>query len=152
MPMTRSDPQTAARPGLAETFARRPELVSLCLLVVICVAVAVINPAFLSPGSLIDMGRASVVTGLFALGVFAILAAGGIDVSFTAIAALTMYALTLFVLNVAPGLPWKFIPEVSSVEAKLGETKTVFFRVQNTGSTPSAGRIPIPSWLAVKLR
>ncbi|MEE7494274.1 cytochrome c oxidase assembly protein [Methylobacterium oryzae CBMB20] len=44
-----------------------------------------------------------------------------------------------FDTNVAPGLPWKFIPEVSSVEAKLGETKTVFFRVQNTGSTPSAG-------------
>lgn len=92
-------------PGIAETFARRPELVSLCLLIAICVTVAVINPAFLSPTSLIDMGRASVVTGLFALGVFAILAAGGIDVSFTAIAALSMYSLTLFVLKVAPGLP-----------------------------------------------
>ncbi|MGX9978191.1 cytochrome c oxidase assembly protein [Methylobacterium fujisawaense] len=44
-----------------------------------------------------------------------------------------------FDTNVAPGLSWKFVPEVSRVEAKLGETKTVFFRVQNVGSAPSAG-------------
>lgn len=44
-----------------------------------------------------------------------------------------------FDTNVAPGLPWKFAPEASSVEAKLGETKTVFFRVQNTSSKPSTG-------------
>lgn len=60
-----------------ETLRRRPEMVTLTILVVICVAVSIINPNFLQPGSLIDMGRASVVTGLFALGVFAILAAGG---------------------------------------------------------------------------
>jgi cytochrome c oxidase assembly protein subunit 11 len=44
-----------------------------------------------------------------------------------------------FDTNVAPGLPWKFIPEANNVEAKLGETKTVFFRVQNTSSRPSTG-------------
>lgn len=117
MSMTRSEtrpvsaterPEQAAQSAgfsLGDLLTRRPELVSLGILVAICVAVAVINPAFLSATSLIDMGRASVVTGLFALGVFAILAAGGIDVSFTAIAALTMYSLTLFTLQVAPELP-----------------------------------------------
>jgi cytochrome c oxidase assembly protein subunit 11 len=44
-----------------------------------------------------------------------------------------------FDTNVAPGLAWKFAPEASSVEAKLGETKTVFFRVQNVGSKPATG-------------
>ncbi|CAM2877758.1 Cytochrome c oxidase assembly protein CtaG [Methylobacterium mesophilicum] len=44
-----------------------------------------------------------------------------------------------FDTNVAPGLPWKFAPEANTVEAKLGETKTVFFRVQNTGAKPSTG-------------
>jgi cytochrome c oxidase assembly protein subunit 11 len=44
-----------------------------------------------------------------------------------------------FDTNVAPGLPWKFVPEANSIDAKLGETKTVFFRVQNTGSKPSTG-------------
>ncbi|WP_267420859.1 cytochrome c oxidase assembly protein [Methylobacterium sp. GC_Met_2] len=44
-----------------------------------------------------------------------------------------------FDTNVAPGLPWKFAAETNSVEAKLGETKTVFFRVQNTGTKPATG-------------
>jgi cytochrome c oxidase assembly protein subunit 11 len=44
-----------------------------------------------------------------------------------------------FDTNVAPGLSWKFAPEANRVEAKLGETKTVFFRVKNTGTVPSTG-------------
>jgi cytochrome c oxidase assembly protein subunit 11 len=44
-----------------------------------------------------------------------------------------------FDTNVAPGLPWKFAPEANSVEATLGETKTVFFRVKNTGPKPTTG-------------
>lgn len=90
---------------LGGLLRRRPELVTLGFLVAICLAVAVLNPAFLQPSTLIDIGRASVVMGLFALGVFVILAAGGIDVSFTAIAALTMYSTTLLVSKHWPGLP-----------------------------------------------
>ncbi|MFV0336513.1 MAG: ABC transporter permease [Tropicimonas sp.] len=97
------------RRSLAGLFRRRPELVSLTILLVICTAVAMANPAFLQAASLIDMGRSSVVTGLFALGVFAILAAGGIDVSFTAIAALTMYSATLFVINIWPDAPMALV-------------------------------------------
>jgi cytochrome c oxidase assembly protein subunit 11 len=44
-----------------------------------------------------------------------------------------------FDTNVAPGLSWKFAPEMNRIEAKLGETKTVFFRVRNTGNAPSTG-------------
>jgi cytochrome c oxidase assembly protein subunit 11 len=44
-----------------------------------------------------------------------------------------------FDANVATGLKWSFVPEVASVEAKLGETKTVFFRVRNEGSAASTG-------------
>lgn len=97
--------QLQQRRGLADLIARKPELVTLGLLIAICIAVTIANPAFLQPSTLIDIGRASVVTGLFALGVFVVLAAGGIDVSFTAIAALTMYSITLFAINHAPGMP-----------------------------------------------
>ncbi|HCK17613.1 MAG TPA: ABC transporter permease [Thalassospira sp.] len=93
------------RRGLGDLIAKKPELVTLGLLIAICIAVAIANPAFLQPSTLIDIGRASVVTGLFALGVFVILAAGGIDVSFTAIAALTMYSITLLAINHAPNMP-----------------------------------------------
>ena len=41
--------------------------------------------------------------------------------------------------NVAPGLPWRFGAETAEVEVKVGETTTVFYRVQNAGSAPSTG-------------
>src|SRR3954469_8420932 len=44
-----------------------------------------------------------------------------------------------FDTNVAPGLDWRFSPEASEIEAKLGETQTVFFKVRNAGSSPSTG-------------
>ena len=91
--------------SLGEFIRRRPESITFILLVTICTVVAIVNPAFLQPATLIDIGRASVVMGLFALGVFIILAAGGIDVSFTAIAAFTMYSLTLLVQAYMPEVP-----------------------------------------------
>ena len=44
-----------------------------------------------------------------------------------------------FDTNVAPGLSWKFRAETQSVEAPLGETQTVFFKVRNTGTVPTTG-------------
>ncbi len=102
------DLQIAARErrfSLGDLVRRRPETITAALLVAICILVAIANPAFLQASTLIDIGRASVVMGLFALGVLVILAAGGIDVSFTAIAAFTMYSLTVLVQSHLPGLP-----------------------------------------------
>lgn len=47
--------------------------------------------------------------------------------------------LVRFDTNVASGLPWRFQAEAPQVSVHLGETKTVFFHVKNTGSTPSTG-------------
>ena len=44
-----------------------------------------------------------------------------------------------FDTNVAPGLDWSFTPETPVVEARLGETKTVFFRVRNDGRASARG-------------
>lgn len=41
--------------------------------------------------------------------------------------------------NVAPVLGWRFEPETPTVEARLGETVTVFFRLTNTGKTATTG-------------
>lgn len=41
--------------------------------------------------------------------------------------------------NVAPGLAWSFRQETSSVDARIGETQTVFFQVKNEGTKPSTG-------------
>jgi cytochrome c oxidase assembly protein subunit 11 len=44
-----------------------------------------------------------------------------------------------FDTNVAAGLPWSFEPETPKVETRLGESKTVFFRVKNEGDKPYTG-------------
>lgn len=44
-----------------------------------------------------------------------------------------------FDANVAPGVTWTFEPEEPSVRVKLGETKTVFYKITNTGDKPSTG-------------
>lgn len=118
--MTTTEAQALPAPTatrLRRLLAVRPEAFTFAMVVALCIAVAVANPAFLQPSTLIDLARASVVTGLFALGVFVILAAGGIDVSFTAVAALTMFSVTQAVVSWAPDLP---IAVVLTASALLG--------------------------------
>src|SRR3954454_14247145 len=45
-----------------------------------------------------------------------------------------------FDANVAPGLPWKFEPEQSEVEVKIGEVVTVFYTVTNQSARTTAGQ------------
>lgn len=103
------------RRRLRQRLDRRPELFTLFLLVCLCGTVGLINPNFFQAASLFDVARSSVVIGLFALGVFVILAAGGIDVSFTAIAALTMYSVTQFVATRFPAMPLLLIFVISAI-------------------------------------
>lgn len=106
---------------LWDLMGQRPELFTLSLVVLTIAVVAVANPAFLSTSNLFDILRASVVPGIFAMGVLVVLAAGGIDVSFTAIAALVMYSLTMLATNAFPGMPlWLMLPAAAAGGAALG--------------------------------
>jgi simple sugar transport system permease protein len=71
-------------------LTRNETLVSL-VLAAVCLSVAWAEPSFLSLSTLFDLLRNGIVTALFAVGVLLVLASGGIDVSFTAIAAFAMY-------------------------------------------------------------
>jgi cytochrome c oxidase assembly protein subunit 11 len=44
-----------------------------------------------------------------------------------------------FDANVAPGLPWRFEPEVPAIEARLGEVFTVNYLVTNTAARETFG-------------
>jgi len=102
-------------------FIRHPPAVTLLLIVIVCIVVGTINPSFWQVPNLFDMARSSVVRGLFALGVFVVLASGGIDVSFTAIAALVMYPMTMLVSDYAPAMPIGVILAIAAVAgAALG--------------------------------
>lgn len=52
------------------------------------------SSAYFTVGNLIDLLRSSIEMGIFALGVLLVIAAGGIDVSFTAIATFSMFTTT----------------------------------------------------------
>ena len=87
---------------LRQRLARHPQLFTLALIIAVCLVVGAINPEFFQLAMVFDIVRACTVLGLFALGVMIVLAAGGIDVSFAAIAALTMYGITKLVMTQFP--------------------------------------------------
>jgi simple sugar transport system permease protein len=97
-PMKMEKPTVSLRMRLA----RQPQLFTLALIILVCIVIGSINPDFFQLAMLFDIVRACTVLGLFALGVMIVLAAGGIDVSFAAIAALTMYGITKLVLTTFP--------------------------------------------------
>jgi simple sugar transport system permease protein len=90
-------------------LGRRPSVFTFALIVLVSAVVGLVNPAFFQLPVLFDIVRACTVLGLFALGVLIVLAAGGIDVSFAAIAALTMYGITKAVLLYFPTAPISLI-------------------------------------------
>ncbi len=98
---------------------RRPEVFTLLLIVALTLVVGTINPSFFQIGTLFDTLRSATVVGIFALGVLVVLAAGGIDVSFTAIAALTMYAITKAVMLLWPAAPIGVILLAGAVSGAL---------------------------------
>lgn len=90
-------------------LARNPEWFTATLIVITCAIVAAINPRFLQWATLFDLLHSATTTSLFALGTLVVLASGGIDVSFTAIGALTMYAITKAVFAWWPDAPFALI-------------------------------------------
>jgi cytochrome c oxidase assembly protein subunit 11 len=42
--------------------------------------------------------------------------------------------------NVAPGLPWKFAPDQTEIEVKIGEVVTVFYTVTNQSARTTTGQ------------
>jgi cytochrome c oxidase assembly protein subunit 11 len=42
--------------------------------------------------------------------------------------------------NVAGGLPWKFEPEQTEIEVRIGEVKTVFYKVTNQSARTTTGQ------------
>jgi cytochrome c oxidase assembly protein subunit 11 len=42
--------------------------------------------------------------------------------------------------NVAPGLPWKFVPEQTEIEVKIGQVVTIYYTVTNQSARTTAGQ------------
>jgi simple sugar transport system permease protein len=67
------------------------EFVVALTIVALSLVIGAVNPAFFTLGNLFDLVRNGIVMGLFSLGVLIVIVSGGIDVSFTAVAAFSMF-------------------------------------------------------------
>jgi cytochrome c oxidase assembly protein subunit 11 len=45
-----------------------------------------------------------------------------------------------FDANVGTGLPWRFEPEVNTIELRIGEVATVYYKITNESARPTAGQ------------
>lgn len=73
------------------TFLRSHEAVLLLILVVFAVVVNFVSRSFLTAENLLDILKSSSIMGTMAIGVFVVMLSGGIDLSFPAIATVSMY-------------------------------------------------------------
>ena len=55
-------------------------------------------------------------------------------------APLTRMVTVRFDSNVAPGLPWKFVPEQTEIEVKIGQVVTIFYTVTNQSARTTSGQ------------
>ncbi len=80
-------------------IVRSNEFIIFVILVVLSLIIGWINPAFYSVATVFDILRASIVYFIMAYGVLPIIIAGGIDISFVAIAAMSSYTVHMFLIN-----------------------------------------------------
>jgi len=102
-------------PRLFVAILGRTETALIAAIVVTAVILSLSSPYFLTPSNLVNLVEAYSVTTILAAGVFVVLVAGGIDISFTATAAATQYLAAY--LATAYGLP--LLPTLASA-AVLG--------------------------------
>ncbi|MDY0882612.1 ABC transporter permease [Dongia soli] len=107
-------------------FSRNETLVAIVVVLFVAMT-AIVDHNFLSLPTLFDLLRGAIVMGIFAIGVLLVLISGGIDVSFTAIAAFAMYSTTSLLVHFKLDIPWPFVFLLSvAIGAGLGLLNALF--------------------------
>lgn len=81
-------------------LAGRNEPYIFLVLFALCLLIEFRSGQFFSSNNLVDIASALIVPGLFAVGAFLVIISGGIDVSFPALASLSVYATTKYLLDI----------------------------------------------------
>ncbi|MDR0599996.1 MAG: ABC transporter permease [Treponema sp.] len=82
----------------ARKFLKRTELYIFAAILLLSLLIQARSGQFFTGNNLVDLTRSMVIPAIFAIGSLMVLVSGGIDVSFTAIASLSMYATTSILL------------------------------------------------------
>lgn len=111
---------------MTDLFKRNDFLVGLTI-VIFSIVTGLSDPSFFTIANLFDLLRASIVIGIFAVGVLVVLISGGIDVSFTAVAAFSMYTTTLYLTTSGFQGHWLLVFAISAgIGIGLGLINAVF--------------------------
>ena len=113
--------------GMLKKWTGRNEFWVAATMLLVSAVIGGISSAFWSLMNLCDLLRGATVTGLFALGALLVLVSGGIDVSFTAIAAVSFYATSKLLVGMDYGGPmiWVLVLAVA-IGALLGLVNALF--------------------------
>ncbi|MCS6836028.1 MAG: ABC transporter permease [Anaerolineae bacterium] len=77
-------------PSIRNLLMRQEVIIGLTI-VALSIFIGLVNPSFFSTANVFRILRATIIVGMFAMGVLIVLISGGIDVSFPAIAVFAMY-------------------------------------------------------------
>lgn len=106
---------------MIKKLSRQNETYIALVALVLCLVIELRSGQFFSPNNLVDLASALIVPGMFAIGAFMVIVSGGIDVSFPALASLSVYATTKFLLDINyQGGIWLPILIVLALGAILG--------------------------------
>ncbi len=118
--------------GTLRKLTQKNETYTFLILLVLAIAIQIASGQFFTPNNIVDLASAMVVPGLFAIGEFMIIVSGGIDVSFPALASLSVFATTKFLLDqsYAGGMLVPFLM-VIAIGAVLGACNGFFIGYMN---------------------
>jgi simple sugar transport system permease protein len=94
------------------------------VIVIFSLLITLINPSFLTLENLFDLLKSYSLLGIFAVGVLLVLISGGIDISFTAVATVAAYAMTVVIINYGGNIFTAFLI-VSVIGVVLGLVNAV---------------------------
>lgn len=113
-------------------LAGRNELYIFLIIAALGILIQVRSGQFFTGNNLVDIASAMIVPGIFAVGAFMVLISGGIDVSFPALASLTAFATTKFLLDQGyQGGVWLPLLIALGIGAVLGAFNGLFIGVFN---------------------
>jgi simple sugar transport system permease protein len=94
---------------MRRAFLRSHEFVLLLILIGFSVLVSVVSRAFFTAENIFDILKSSSIMGTMAIGVFVVMLSGGIDLSFPAIATVSMYVSVRLLQRFQGNLPLAFL-------------------------------------------
>lgn len=117
---------------LFKKLLQRNETYIFLILFALSLLIQVRSGQFYTSNNIVDILSAMIVPGLFAVGAFLVLLSGGIDVSFPALASLTAYATTKYLLDAGyEGSIWVPILIALIIGAILGAVNGFFIGYMN---------------------